>query len=124
MRGRVQVARAVALALGSCVLARLPPRRLAAVLRLADRDESPDVDARAVAERALALSGHLIRHTCYTRGITRYLLLRPGRHDLLLVFGMDAATREGHCWILLDGKPYLEAEDPAGRFVPVWQVGG
>ena len=70
------------------------------------------------------LTARLIRHTCYTRGITRYVLLRRGRSRLSLVFGIDVASHEGHCWLTLDGDPYLEQDDPDGRFVAVWHVGG
>lgn len=121
--GSLQV-KAVAVALAAPLVARLPPRRLARVLRLAERPGPPDPAALPATERALAITGRLIRHTCYTRGITRYLLLRRGRPDLELVFGLDAASRDGHCWLVLDGSPYLEATDPAQRFVPVWHVGG
>jgi hypothetical protein len=116
-------AHAVAVALASPLIARLPPRRLERVLRLGAGGGAPDPAAPAAAERALALTSRLIRHTCYTRGITRYLLLRRGHSGLSLVFGLDAASRDGHCWLVLDGRPYLEADDPERRFVPVWRVG-
>ena len=126
MRERLLLARSVAVALASPGLARLPPRRLARVLHTGSEGEAGDASAPAAAERALALTARLIRHTCYTRGITRYLLLRRGRSDIALVFGVDAASpaHDAHCWIVLDGSPYLEPEDPAHRFVPVWRVSG
>ena len=123
MPGPLLHAQAVAVALASPLIARLPPRRLERVLRIADGGGAPDTAAPAAAERALALTGRVIRHTCYTRGITRYLLLRHGRSGLSLVFGLDALSREGHCWLLLDGRPYLEGDGPHPRFVPVWHVG-
>ena len=124
MRRPLLHAQAIAVALASPLIARLPPRKLERVLRIADaRGGSPRPAAPAAADRALALTARLIRHTCYTRGITRYLLLRRGRSGLSLVFGVDAASREGHCWLLLDGSPYLEHDDPDPRFVPVWRVG-
>lgn len=115
--------RALAVALASPLIARLPPHRLERVLQMADGGEAPDPAAPAAAERALAVTGRLIRHTCYTRGITRYLLLRRGQPGLSLVFGVEAASREGHCWLLLEGRPYLEDEDLDPRFVAVWHVG-
>ena len=115
--------RAVVIALASPLIARLPPSRLERVLRFRNGGGEPDPAAPAAAERALAATARLIRHTCYTRGITRYLLLRRGRSGLSLVFGVDAASRDGHCWLALDGSPYLEEDDPERRFVPVWRVG-
>jgi Transglutaminase-like superfamily len=125
VRKGLLLARSVAVALASPGLARLPPRRLAGVLQMRSGGEARDASAPAAAERALAITARLIRHTCYTRGITRYLLLRRGRSDVALVFGIDASSpvHDGHCWIVLDGGPYLEPEDPAHRFVPVWRVG-
>ena len=122
MPGVLLQAKAVAVALGSPLIARLPPRRLERVLQLGNDGGEPDPAAPAAAERALDVTARLIRHTCYTRGITRYLLLRGGRTGLSLVFGVDAASREGHCWLVLDGRPYLENENPEARFVPVWHV--
>lgn len=116
--------RAVGLAIVSPLLGRLRPARLERVLRAVRLGANRDEDAPGVAERALAVSGHLIRHTCYTRGITRYVVLRRGGFDASLVFGMDG--REGglggHCWIELDSAPYREATDPRDRFPPVWRI--
>ena len=72
-------------------------------------------------EQALGVTRRFIRHTCYTRGITRYYVLRRAGFDLSLVFGIErnTASRYGHCWIVLDGNVYLEPNDPTERFVRV-----
>lgn len=124
MREWLLLARAVAVALASPALALLPPAHLRRVLVLGGGRKNGSAAATpAAVERALALTGRLIRHTCYTRGITRYLLLRRGRPGLELVFGVDARVRDGHCWLELGDSPYLEPDVPTRRFVPVWRVG-
>lgn len=77
-------------------------------------------------EQALGATSQFIRHTCYTRGITRYYVLRRAGFDVSLVFGIDrnTASPDGHCWIVLDGNVYLEPNDPTERFVRTWAIGG
>ena len=76
-------------------------------------------------ERALDITSRGIRHTCYTRGITRYFLLRRSGFAVALVFGIDVAaeTPDGHCWIVLDGSLYEESPLLIERFTPVWTIG-
>jgi hypothetical protein len=122
---RLELARALGVAALSPALTRLSPERLARVLepRALPAVERPD--ALAAVERALALTGRVLRHTCYTRGITRYYVLRRSGFDVSLVFGVEPGpeARDGHCWIVLDGSVYREAVDPSTRFVAVWTVG-
>ena len=124
MRSRLELVRALAIAMASPLIARLPPRRLARLLEPSGggtRTPGPFPPLREV-ERALALSGRLLRHSCYTRGITRYFVLRRSALDVDLVFGLDSASGDGHCWLLLNGEPYREPSPPEERFVPVWRI--
>ena len=43
-----------------------------------------------------------------------------------LVFGMGKPVDgfEGHCWLALDGEPWLETTDPRPVFAEVFRVGG
>ena len=117
---------AVAVAVASPAAARLTPRRLARLLGRGATTASPREHARDEAELALRMTSRLLTHTCYTRGITRFAVLRRAGFDVRLVFGVDVSSDvpDGHCWIVLDGRPYQEPGDPAVRFTPVWSVGG
>ena len=62
---------------------------------------------------------------CLTRAVTLYYFLRRAGMDLTLCFG--AARKEGrlvevagHCWLMKNGEPFLEAHDPRTNFVPIY----
>jgi hypothetical protein len=41
-----------------------------------------------------------------------------------LVFGMGLeGLLEGHCWLVLEGRPYLEKIDPRKLFLPMYTFG-
>jgi hypothetical protein len=78
-------------------------------------------------EWVMAAGRPLIRPSCLTRGVTRYFFLRRAGVNLGLCFG--AAWRQGeliqapgHCWLVKDGKPYLELSDPLLCFVPIYSL--
>jgi len=78
-------------------------------------------------EWAMLAGRPLIRPNCLTRGVTRYFFLRRAGVNLSLCFG--AAWRQGefiqapgHCWLMKDGKPYLEMSDPLLGFVPIFSL--
>jgi hypothetical protein len=78
-------------------------------------------------EWAMLAGRPLIRPNCLTRSVTRYFFLRRAGVDLSLCFG--AAWRQGelvqapgHCWLVKDGKPYLEMSDPLSGFVPIYSL--
>lgn len=120
---RPRLLRPLAVAALSPLVGRLSPDRMARLLESVPRG-GPDGRAPADAERALALSGRLMRHTCYTRGITRFVTLRRAGFDVALVFGVDTRPDGlgGHCWIELESAVYREVEDPLERFAPVWRI--
>ena len=119
----------VGLVLASPLLARLRPRRLSRVLSLvaARAGRLPRRDTRvAVArvDRALAIAARVRPQTCLTRGISRFVVLRRAGLPVELVFGLGPQDGDyaGHCWLELDGAPYLEQEDPRATFPEVLRV--
>lgn len=82
--------------------------------------------AGARVERAIGIAARHRPQTCLSRGISRYVVLRRAGLPVELVFGlgMPNGPYEGHCWLELDGLPYLEATDPRGVFPEVFRVPG
>jgi hypothetical protein len=117
---------AIAVATLAPAVARLRPSRLVRVLTLATRRSARDVRANAVTnvERALGIVGRVRPQSCLTRGITRFVLLRRAGIPVELVFGVcaSAGNEGGHCWLEVDGEPYLETTDPREAFPEVFRV--
>jgi hypothetical protein len=116
----------VAIALfASCarLIARLPPTRLERALEPRRRRGDADAVAARV-ERVLSRTEPVLRHTCLTRGLTRYYFLRRAGADVQLVFGLGEidGRHEGHCWIRRDGEIYREATDPDERFATIYVI--
>lgn len=66
----------------------------------------------------------LIPRLCLTRGLTHYYFLRRAGMEVDLVFGIGMqGSREGHCWLVLEGRPYLEKIDPRKLFLPMYTFG-
>lgn len=74
----------------------------------------------------LALRGGrpIIRSSCLTRGLTRYYFLRRAGVDVSLVFGVGRPTVgfSGHCWLVKDGVPHLESQDPRDIFTETYRI--
>ena len=118
---------ALVVAASAPALARLRPARLVRLLSLTARTPlRPGVETDAVtrADRALGIIGRLRPQSCLTRGITRFVILRRAGMGVELVFGLSASAgnESGHCWLELDGKPYLETVDPRQVFPEVFRV--
>lgn len=67
----------------------------------------------------------LVRSGCLTRGITLYWFFRRAGLDVELRFGLDPRAIEpadGHCWLTLDGEPYLEKRDPRLHFTELYRL--
>lgn len=114
----------LAFATVSKAVARLPLERIDALVeRRAREGHRPRGDVEAVARRVEQVLGHtrILRHTCLSRGLTRYFFLRRAGADVRLVFGLGQidGAYAGHCWILRDGTVYQEATDPALEFADV-----
>jgi hypothetical protein len=111
------------------VLMRLPLARVRTVLE--PRGEPPAANLadehRLIGLVNLALDAlrPLLRATCLTRGITRYYFLRRAGVDVSLAFGIARtalAEVAGHCWLVRDGEPFLEARDPRPAFAEVYRI--
>jgi len=72
----------------------------------------------------LQRSPYLVRRGCLTRGITLYFFLCRAGLDVDLHFGVGEVKGaiEGHCWLEMDGEPFLEATDPRPLFSSVYCV--
>ena len=104
-------------------LGRLLEGRIAATAGGAGEREPSAQVIRAV-ESALAFGPPLVRPRCLTRGLTLYYFLRRAGMDLTLCFGAGWRSGQfsGHCWLVKDGAPYLEAGDPRSRFVLMYSL--
>jgi hypothetical protein len=111
------------------LLLRLPPPRLEALLewtaggRPRRARGRPDAVAATVLEM-LQAGRPLVRRGCLTRGVTLYYFLRRAGVDVALAFGMGPVSGgdgfDGHCWLVLDGEPYLEPRDPRRDYVTMY----
>jgi hypothetical protein len=114
-----------AVAVAAPFLARLDLPRLQRCLEPAPRSSrspSPSADPGQVVEvlgrrvdQVIRWGRPLVRPGCLTRGITGYYSLRRAGLDVALCFGMGPVRGPdpaGHCWLILDGEPVLEAVDP------------
>jgi hypothetical protein len=112
------------LALG--LLTRLPPRILCPLLVALARPRrgAPDEAAAARVQRAVAAAERLRPQTCLTRTAARFVLLRRAGYPVELVFGIGPheGAYAGHCWLELDGAPYLERVDPRPVFPQILRV--
>ncbi len=111
------------------LLMRLPLPRVAALLTRPPR-QRPIAGAEIERlERLIALAPRvahpLVRPGCLTRGVTLFWFLRRAGLDVELRFGLDPATEQptdGHCWLTLDGTPFLEKRDPRPRFTEIYRL--
>jgi hypothetical protein len=67
-----------------------------------------------------------VRTGCLTRGVTLFWFLRRTGLDVELRFGLEVdehgASKDGHCWLALDGEPFLEKVDPRPRFAELYRL--
>jgi hypothetical protein len=111
-------------------LLRLKIARVAAVLEPGQEPHAVDPDLvkkiLAYVESVIQRGRPLIRPGCLTRGLTRYYFLRRAGLDVSLHFGMSHAGNRkefvGHCWLVRQGQPYLEKEDPRPLYVEMYHI--
>jgi hypothetical protein len=68
----------------------------------------------------------LVRPGCLTRGVTRYYFFRRDGMDVSLCFGIGQVKKEfvGHCWLVKDGVPFMEARDPRPLYAEMYRISG
>jgi hypothetical protein len=111
------------------LLMRLPLPRLAALITRPPRRRPPSPAEVARLEQLIALAPRvgrpLVRSGCLTRGVTLFWFLRRAGLDVELRFGIDPRNKnaaDGHCWLSLDGEPFLEKVDPRPRFAELYRL--
>ncbi len=124
--------RVVTVAMTVPVLVRLPLPRLAAVLSVVTAKSDvtagpPEEEVTRIVscvEAAQRAAAPLVRSGCLTRGLTLYWLLRRGGAPVELCFGVGRLGHEfaGHCWLVRDGRPYLEPGDSPACFEAVYRI--
>ncbi len=92
-------------------------------LRLIHDPVRPEQISRLI-DPVIRFGRPLVRPGCYTRGLTLYYFLRRAGLDVSLDFGMGKIGTEfsGHCWIVRDGKPFLETVDPRPLFTRMYSI--
>ncbi|MEI9942474.1 MAG: lasso peptide biosynthesis B2 protein [Pseudomonadota bacterium] len=119
-------------ALAAPALMRIPLPHLDALFELivarSSQRASRDPDAVAATVLDMLRAGRpLVRRGCLTRGLTLYYALRRAGVDVSLEFGMGNVSGgdgfDGHCWLVLDGKPYLEPRDPRSEYATMYCFG-
>ncbi len=110
------------------LLMRLPLPRLAALITRPPRRRVTASAEIERLERLIALAPRVahpvVRSGCLTRGVTLFWFLRRAGLDVELRFGLDPARArptDGHCWLTLDGEPFLERHDPQ-RFAEIYRL--
>jgi hypothetical protein len=74
-------------------------------------------------DAAIQAGRPLIRSTCLTRGVTAYTFLRRAGLDVTLCFGIGKAGEaiSAHCWLAVDGEPFMESRDPRPLYVTMYE---
>ena len=77
-------------------------------------------------ELAIREGRPLVRPGCLTRGVTRYYFFRRDGIDVSLCFGMGQVKEEfvGHCWLVKDGMPFMETQDPRPLYAEMYRISG
>jgi transglutaminase superfamily protein len=110
------------------VIMRLPLRQVGRLIepRRARRPADPAAVVALIEriEAVLTRGRPLVRTGCLTRAVTLFYFLRRAGVDVTLAFGMGRprAEFEGHCWLIKDGRPFLERVDPSGVFTEIYSI--
>jgi hypothetical protein len=109
-------------------LLRLKLSRLRSLLELKGARLSPEPASvekiSNYVEFVLWVGRPLVRRGCLTRGLTLYYFLRRAGLDVTIYFGMGKVNGEfaGHCWLVNDSQPFLEAKSPQPHFAEIFRI--
>ncbi len=117
----------VVVSLGVRGVARLGPRQSSVVLeRLVRRPMTaiPIDDLAHRVDTTLRWVRLLLEGGCLVRGMTLYYFLRRMGCPVTLEFGVGDIEGhvEGHCWLVMDGRPILENGDPREVFRGIFSM--
>jgi hypothetical protein len=75
-------------------------------------------------DRLVRFGQPLFRSVCLARGTTLYYFLRRAGVDVSLFFGIRKSDTGfiGHCWIVRDGVPFMEAQDPRLLYTAIYSI--
>lgn len=110
------------------LLARLKINTLQRILEPTHPSLHPDhakiAQIRYFVDGAFQVGAPFVRSTCLTRTLTLYYFLRRAGVELTISFGMGMIEDEfaGHCWLVKDGEPFLEAKDPGALFTEMFRI--
>jgi hypothetical protein len=70
----------------------------------------------------LQIGWPFIQKRCYPRGLTLYYYLNRAGFNVGLYFGAEKIDDGlfGHCWLVKDGEPFSELEDPRIHFNEIY----
>ena len=129
MSDRLFALRVVTFAAAVPLLMRLPIDRLARWIDPSGhrKPAPPPCDVFALVARIdqLLLRGRpYVKSGCVTRGVTLYRFLRHAGADVSLRFGIGKMNDKiaAHCWIVHEGEPLAEREDPRAVFTEMWTL--
>lgn len=73
-------------------------------------------------DRILQIGRPVIKTRCYPRGLALYYFLNKAGLNVGLQFGAEKVqdTLAGHCWLVKDGEPFSEPEDPRISYKEVY----
>lgn len=76
----------------------------------------------ASVDTILHIGWPIIRKICYPRGLTLYYFLNREGMNVGLNFGAEKVQRDliGHCWLVKDGIPFSELEDPRTHYKEIY----
>jgi hypothetical protein len=77
-------------------------------------------------EMAIREGSPVVRPGCLTRGVTRYYFFRRNGMDVSLSFGLGRVKGDvvGHCWLVKDGMPFMETQDPRPLYAEMYRISG
>jgi hypothetical protein len=66
----------------------------------------------------------VVRPGCLVKGLTRYHFLRKAGVDVSLRFGVGqvGGSLMGHCWLVKDGRPFLEPGRPDHTYIETFRL--